>query len=144
MRIIATGCCAVLELVDISTCTDPYEVLTHAEFHQLVEYDHKPFIIFTEVTQRRGRDHVSREGIYVKDTLYGARLADYILDNKFGTVMKSEERRNRTGNDVRVWIWCPDYNVYRKWFREHYPLPVTGPVIQEANNAPQAVPTHSG
>ncbi|HVI40763.1 MAG TPA: hypothetical protein VM577_08895 [Anaerovoracaceae bacterium] len=68
-----------------------------------------PYVLFTGVTKRLIPDHASR-----RTDDYGETFAKYLEANGLGTVTRSEERANWTGNTLKVWIWHPNYdNLFR-------------------------------
>ena len=116
MHVRSTGCCGLLELVDISTEQDSTDVLVG--FCQDPSfYSFRPFIIFTGVVERMVKDHVSD-----RTDDYGQALADFIITNNLGTVTASEARRNRGINVIRVWVWEPNYEALNQWQRAAKPI----------------------
>lgn len=113
MRITNTGCCGVLELVDISTASGPAEVIdfvakNHVHFKTMAEGRFRPYATFTGVIQRHARDHVDGTGKRPDD--YGTALADYITLNNLGTVIDAVPPQiNWTGNHIKLWVWIPDH-----------------------------------
>ena len=107
----ATGCCAMLELADISTELQPSDVLRKATL--LREHPSKPFILFSGVIERKREDHASN-----RTDDYGQKFVDFLTSQGLGEVVTaSPERRNpSTGNTVKVWMWLPDRDRLAAWF----------------------------
>lgn len=114
-----TKCCGVMEIDDLSAASSPeaaLKALTSAIKTGFEHPDpwgfggkktfHVPYILFTGVIARKIPDHASDR----KDN-YGEALATYIEQNNLGTVVRSLDRANWTGNLLRVWIWHPDYET---------------------------------
>jgi hypothetical protein len=127
----STGCCGVLEIVDISRVKTSADVITGI-LRTLRENtwswgQPKPFIYFTSVppAERRKGDHATMEGGRQGD--YGTELADYIEQEGLGTVIRTiEPRKNYTGNPIKLWIWT-DINYpelqkrYQNWYAPSAP-----------------------
>ena len=65
----------------------------------------KAFYVFTGVTSH--------------DSVYGQRLADYILKNKLGTIVTSVSKRNpNSGNMIQIWTWGVDKEALIKWWHK--------------------------
>jgi len=115
-------CCGVMELDGLHFFPDPKKALLdmHANLWAGNKYKRRvPFILFTGDVNR----------------YYGQALAAFLVENRLGTVLASEERKNWTENTIRVWIWSPDYEKLEAWYKEHEPpappvLPVL-PVVKE-------------
>lgn len=121
MEVRSTGCCAVKELVDISTEPTPEAVLREAiHSHDLPNRKYytkgqSPFIFFTSVVERHAKDHTPS----MSDT-YGQDLADYIKQERLGEVITTlPPQLNYTGNIVKVWLWMPNYGALWAWDDEH-------------------------
>lgn len=111
MYVRETGCCGVLELVDISTIIKPEDVVkkTLEEMVHLTRTfsRRKPFIYFTSVVKRAIEDHASDR----KDD-YGLALAAHIEEHQLGEVVSTlPERANFSGNVIKMWLWVPDYDA---------------------------------
>lgn len=123
-----TGCCGVVELVDISTLSTPQDII---EKTLRGLYDHtggfkreKPFIYFTSVVNRHTSDHASNR---IDD--YGQALSDYIVAQKLGTVLNDlPVKKNWSGNPIKMWIWMPDYAVVRAQYTTLRPEPTIVPL----------------
>jgi hypothetical protein len=116
-----TKCCGVLEIDDLSTCSTPEKALIGIAQALRTGYTHRwgfvdesgdmkynfpvPFVTFTGVVKRKINDHASGR----KDN-YGQAFADYLESNELGLVLDSYERKNWTGNTIKLWIWHPDYD----------------------------------
>lgn len=85
-----------------------------------------PFVMFTSVekvrswTQERGADGFYRFVPKVRneqETRPGLRFARFIRRNKLGRVVASEEKFNRYHgtNDLKAFIWTPDWEKIRAW-----------------------------
>lgn len=116
-------CCGVMEIhgLDCYTYVGPAkallalkdQILDGNQYHKKV-----PFILFTGIT-KQGVASVSTTptpsyAVAYKD--YGQEFADFLLENKLGTILASEEKENWTLNVIRIWIWSPDYNTLLAWF----------------------------
>jgi hypothetical protein len=116
MELIETGCCAVLEMKDISTLAGPTEILDFLKgnlpLHTRDFQRKKPFITFSGVVQRSIPDHASgRRDDYARE------LADFILQNGLGEVVKDiPTARNWTGNVMKMYIWLPNYNALQAFW----------------------------
>lgn len=109
-----TKCCAVGEINNLSHSLGPLGALVDLQESLRKGYVHyfkgktnhlKPFIVFTGVVTRVIPDHASR-----RLDNYGQAFADYLVSNGLGTVTQTPPQLNWTGNDVVVWVWCPDYD----------------------------------
>lgn len=119
-----TGCCAVLELTDISRAKTPLEMLRQLvpqiAIKTLDFSGEKPFIYYTGVVNRAR--YIPAHEDRVDD--YGQALTDYIKEQKLGSVIETlEPRQNSTGNMVKIWLWHPDYTAIKSW-RDKYITPV--------------------
>ena len=106
LTIFRTSNCGVLELSGISTYKDPEEVV--AVFARRASYtDFKvAFVTFTGVTVARDPLH----NAVVRTDDYGQALQNYIEAKKLGEVVCTKSTFNpASGNDIRVWIWTPDF-----------------------------------
>lgn len=109
-----TGCCGVLELVDISRAQTAEDVIRAClpEIMRLTceGVKKKPFIYYTGVVDRVIADHAS-----VRVDNYGQALTDYIREHKLGEVIDNiPPDRNYSGNTIKIWIWRPDYQALQK------------------------------
>lgn len=123
MEVRGTGCCAVLELVDISHKPDAAAVIKEAigEIkNQTFSWGRKkPFITFTGVVgDRYTADHASS-----RNDDYGQALADYIVEHGLGEVVNTiPARANWTHNKIKMWVWMPDYEALRALEKQLYPV----------------------
>ena len=112
-----TKCCGVLEIDDLSHCNSPEEALRSLAKDLRIGYVHNssfgeksnvpvPFVTFTGVVGRAIPDHASE-----RMDNYGEAFANYLEHNGLGVVLDSYDRKNWTGNMIRLWIWHPDYEV---------------------------------
>ena|SRR3990167_4522410 len=126
-----TGCCAVLELVDISTENLPEDMLRRV-LPTILELTKngtkpKPFIYYTGVLTRVKPDHTYT----TRTDDYGQDLTEYIQEQNLGSVIDTlPPSPNWTGNEVKMWIWQPNYPAMLRWNTEHAPKPT---VTQVAN-----------
>lgn len=111
MELLRTGCCAVLELKDISTHPTPEAIINDA-IKQLQDdtigwYHKKPFITFTGVITRYKADHASN-----RPDNYGLDLANYIKTHNLGEIIDSiPAKANWSKNVIQMWVWIPDYTA---------------------------------
>lgn len=109
MNVRETGCCGMLELVDISTFSTPNDMVDGA-LNGIASLTNtfrvrRPFVIFT------GRIRGTSDHVSLRPDNYGQLLADYIDAEKLGTVVSTlpEAINGRTGNTIKAWFWVPDY-----------------------------------
>lgn len=110
LTIFRTSNCGVLELNGISTFKEPKEVI--GEFARRCKYtDFKvAFVTFTGVTLARDPEHNS----VVRTDDYGQALQNYIEAKQLGEVVCTKSTFNpASGNDIRVWVWTPDFDKLR-------------------------------
>lgn len=113
-----TRCCGVFEIDRLSTETDPAKAFLHA-MDQVLRYNIDfPFITFTGVVKfTRTPESYLHVGT-ARDDNYGETFAKWIEENKVGTIVRSEARRNWSENDIQIWIWQIDrpaaYALYAK------------------------------
>lgn len=97
-----TTCCGMGEIHYIDS-SEPHEILSEA-YRQLVR-PYYAFIVFTGITPER----------------YGQDLRSYILRNNLGEVVESKSRLNtNSGNRIKAYIWSPNYDNWRAWYRKNY------------------------
>ena len=117
MEVRGTGCCGVLELVDISTLPTPIEQLKYATYQSGMLYRtrRRPFVTFTGVVKRVGSDHTHQKGVE-----YGPALATYITEQGLGRVVTDlpEGINDNTRNTIKMWLWMPDYDALWTWADE--------------------------
>ena len=114
------------ELVDISTLRGPKEVITAAlvglaKWTGGFRYS-KPFIYFTGVVGIRVFvDHASG-----RTDDYGQALCDYIRANDLGTVFDGiPTGENWTRNQIKIWVWQPNWDTIRKLHAAPATVPAT-------------------
>ena len=115
-----TRCCAMLELSNISALSTSKAVIEAAakgvnEIGISPGGSERPFIIFTGVV---GMRHKKWDTSYHadRDDDYGEDLANYIRANGLGEIYDQiPEKRNYSGNMVKVWMWCPNYEELFKF-----------------------------
>ena len=129
-----TGCCGVLELVNISRCPTPKDVVLQAApamaalCNELFTSGRRPYAYFTSVTDRHVTDHVSSR----KDD-YGAALADYIRDNNLGPVnLAATPKLNWTGNTLHMYVWTVDWDSLVRWYESQIPASQHAPLVLPA------------
>lgn len=104
-----TGCCGVLEIEDISlkkTAAEVIEGILEQLCYNTASWRRgKPFIYFTGVVNHQVGNHATYAGGR-RDNNYAEELAQYIEQNKLGTVIRTiEPRANYTGNLLKPYIW---------------------------------------
>ncbi|HVI39910.1 MAG TPA: hypothetical protein VM577_04550 [Anaerovoracaceae bacterium] len=116
----STHCCGLMEINNLSHANGPEDALKSLADTLRTGYKHPygfngkynfpvPYVLFTGVTKRVIKDHASG-----RVDNYGEVFAKYLEANGLGTVTRSEERANWTGNTLKVWIWHPNYdNLFR-------------------------------
>lgn len=56
-----------------------------------------------------------------KDSRGQALAAEIQKHKEFGGIHESQKAVNpRSGNTIRVWLWCIDHDTFRKWYTEEY------------------------
>src|SRR3990167_4488610 len=134
MEVRATGCCGMKELVDISKCTDPQQVVSHYTNYFREYGGGAPFVIFTGVVKRVRKDHASN-----RPDNYGEALATYITEHKLGEVVTTlPERKNVSGNTLKLWLWMPDYTALYGW---QMPTPANGNVFESRADRMNTAPS---
>lgn len=74
----------------------------------------RPFVVFTGVTRCLEGDSI-HGGQYANDPDYCNIIADYIMEQGLGLVIRSSERESWTRNMMIVCIWEPDWDALRAW-----------------------------
>ena len=120
MEVRKTGCCGVMELVNISHCSTARDVVLQAApgmvlaCHEAFARGRRPYAYFTSVTKRLVNDHASRR---LDD--YGADLASYIRAHDLGTVDRAAAPQlNWTGNTLSMWVWTVDWDNLALWWNQ--------------------------
>jgi hypothetical protein len=121
------GCCGIREMSGLYTSVDQekeaamvlaenmYNTNSHDYYGQNFRY-----IVFSEASGR-----------------YGERFADFLHREgltDLGLVSTGRNVNPNSGNEVRVWIWTVDHEVFKKWWEVH-----GGKVSKREKN--QGVPT---
>ena len=103
----SNGCCGVREIIGISEGDDVSEQVK--DIIEDLDSRDIPLLIFT-ATVVEGGDEVS----------YGQDLADYIKENKLGSVVKSRSKLNpSSGNWIRAYIWSVNGKGVRAYAKKH-------------------------
>ena len=124
MTLHSMNCCACQELI----CLDKGKPLSGEkqmrEFCNFLYSDYSKrlsdpgaFVIFTGVVKvRKGSDDD------VDDTTYGPTFASYIKEQKLGSIKESVKVINRTNHPdhwVKVWVWAPNFEKLKAWYKDH-------------------------
>lgn len=97
-----TECCGLREIDDLSL-TKPATSMIQICYDFFESMD-SAFIVFTGVTKE----------------LYGRKFKKFILDNKLGTVIETESKRNpNSGNRIKTWIWTVNITKLKSWFKKN-------------------------
>ena len=121
MEIKLTKCCGLIEVHGVSDYDNPRaamqriasEILAfgcagtcyEANKRRYIFSYLRPFVLFTGVVRTE----------YEKYPKYSQELADYILDNGLGTLIKTEDGTNWTKNVLKVYVWKPNYPNLMQW-----------------------------
>lgn len=103
--------CGVLEMDNLSACPTPEEAFYWAakQLKIIHEKTPLPYVIFSGVVRKNELGHGGHARTGREDN-YGEAFASYIEDNKLGEIVRSEVRRNWSGNLIQLWIWHLDYD----------------------------------
>ena len=145
-RVSPTQCCGIYELVDISGLGSPEEVIKEASLLMAIRTDcyssNPAFLMFSGVIGTRKRVYHTMYHADRNDD-YGQALADYITEQKLGTVTGTEPARNHSGNMIRVWLWAPQWEalkeIWEKTQAARAPVPppslAVAPLMIQGNSA---------
>jgi hypothetical protein len=110
-----TGCCAVMEIINLKFGGSPHSIMKRLDeefyYDEIVKHEIPSFIIFTGV--------VGYTNSKVKPK-YGPDFKKFILKNKLGTVTETQAAPNRVNHPshlVKVWVWTPAPMNLKKWWR---------------------------
>lgn len=123
------GCCAISEIVKLSTHRTPLSALeafckqyrgvrggVNLHTDQMSAY-----YLFSGVVEERGTgDNYDIIAGRVDDIEYGPKFAAYILKHDLGTVVQCPKRINDNHplHTVQCWVWCPDKKKVADWWKE--------------------------
>lgn len=117
-----TACCGVKEIDGIMGQRS--RIIVRDAIRGLLEfYDdgmnlNCAFLTFSEVIKGKKKEYKRQ---------YGAELAEYIKENKLGTVKKSISKVNpNSGNTIRMYIWETKPENMMNWFKENFPRDFKG------------------
>lgn len=105
------------------------------EEYRLANSRKKPFVLFTGVsgTQATPTEAEPNPMIYPVPCDYGKIFAEYIVENKLGTIVVGPTGRNWTGSIVTGYIWAVDWSAMEKFIAANNiivePAPFSGSLI---------------
>lgn len=96
-----TSCCGLRDIEGLCERT-PKEAMINVCYDFFRDEMDSAFILFTGVTKKR----------------YGQKFKKYILDNKLGTVIETESKRNpNSSNRIKTWVWTLNVTKLKSWFK---------------------------
>lgn len=115
-----TECCGVDEISGVYTST-PIEVLKYVCREKYTGLDEEDCGCEDGCDDCHYGDIQAQAYLTFTDAIYnsngGKRLAQYIKDNKLGTLVSPRERKNpNTGNTIKIWVWSPNERNLKAWY----------------------------
>jgi hypothetical protein len=112
MQLNHVDCCGVREIAALGAHRSPLEALRSFRA-RITETGNNRFryAFFTQanVTDTTGKDQFGAD-YTERRRLYGEKFAAYIVKNKLGTVIKTEDNVNpNSGRFVKMWVWTIDH-----------------------------------
>jgi hypothetical protein len=114
-----TSCCGVVEFDRLSAHTRPEDALKAVRVNALFgPMKQAAFALFTGVVRIKGAHGYMHTIPGGNQGNYGRAFADFITENKLGTVTAMPVTENpASGNDLGVWMWQINHPNLEAWFR---------------------------
>lgn len=104
MTLSNTTCCGVDEMEGLEY--DPLQNMLQYCEERFIMGETQAFVLITDAVKNGN----------------GRRLVNFILNNKLGSVISTESKKNpNSGNYIRAWLWSPNIKEVKSWWKNNKP-----------------------